>query len=536
MDYIYGKLNKEVEKVAYKGGTTSSAQVSVDNSTNTIYVDTNSGIVDSYLSKDSTNPVQNKVITTKVSELESGFIRLNEQVVNRLVAYNDEIDSIADTVTNLSKDFSSLSEGTSSQISDILTKIEATNNVVKELQESSVTGDIENAVEKNTLDIGVLNDTTNKAIIDLKNEDEKLRVDISDLFDAIDSEHIERINALRGIDSHLNNIQLEIEDLSTQISNNDVATSEELESLSTFLLKKIEEVKQSITDVSQVCLTRDNELADQINALKLKDDELSSSIEDIKLYVNQTISNTTNQDIETLKTDISIIRGQLTALQLSYRSSVDDIFAIMQKLKEHEEQIVALQSDVSDVRNQMIVSVGQLDNKINRNYITLNDDIDTLNNKVGEVDLTKKGSLADQINELHGHLVVALSQLDDIQADITDEVRESIDKISATGVYVLTELPLSSNVTYVYASTNSGNKVIRASMDALDGNIVIRNTQGNVKLPASTEFSDTDAVHKQYVDNLIDSKTSDLEDAIMDIMNERFLIIDGGTSADLIKN
>ena len=39
MDYLYGKLNKEVEKVLYKGLETETANVIVDNITDTIAVE-----------------------------------------------------------------------------------------------------------------------------------------------------------------------------------------------------------------------------------------------------------------------------------------------------------------------------------------------------------------------------------------------------------------------------------------------------------------------------------------------------------------
>lgn len=39
MDYIYGKLNFEAEMISYKGGTTSTAIVTVDTTTNIITVD-----------------------------------------------------------------------------------------------------------------------------------------------------------------------------------------------------------------------------------------------------------------------------------------------------------------------------------------------------------------------------------------------------------------------------------------------------------------------------------------------------------------
>lgn len=39
MDYLYGKLNKEIEKAYYEGLTTETAKVTVDNINSTIKVD-----------------------------------------------------------------------------------------------------------------------------------------------------------------------------------------------------------------------------------------------------------------------------------------------------------------------------------------------------------------------------------------------------------------------------------------------------------------------------------------------------------------
>lgn len=42
MDYIYGKLNQQVEKLKYKGKKTDTATVNIDNKNGTISVDVNS--------------------------------------------------------------------------------------------------------------------------------------------------------------------------------------------------------------------------------------------------------------------------------------------------------------------------------------------------------------------------------------------------------------------------------------------------------------------------------------------------------------
>jgi hypothetical protein len=44
MEFLYGKLNKQVELVNYKGLSTSTAQVSIDNENNTIKVDVIGGV------------------------------------------------------------------------------------------------------------------------------------------------------------------------------------------------------------------------------------------------------------------------------------------------------------------------------------------------------------------------------------------------------------------------------------------------------------------------------------------------------------
>ena len=70
MDYIYGKLNQEVEKLKYKGKVTDTATVNVDNKNGTISVDVNS-----YSPKEIDEKVKQLY-----SEIDKVSLKLNENI------------------------------------------------------------------------------------------------------------------------------------------------------------------------------------------------------------------------------------------------------------------------------------------------------------------------------------------------------------------------------------------------------------------------------------------------------------------------
>ena len=70
MDYIYGKLNQQVEKLKYKGKKTDTATVHVDNKNGTISVDVNS-----YSPKEIDEKVKQLY-----SEIDKVSLKLNENI------------------------------------------------------------------------------------------------------------------------------------------------------------------------------------------------------------------------------------------------------------------------------------------------------------------------------------------------------------------------------------------------------------------------------------------------------------------------
>ena len=70
MDYIYGKLNQQVEKLKYKGKKTDTATVNIDNKNGTISVDVNT-----YLPKEIDEKVKQLY-----SEIDKVSLKLNENI------------------------------------------------------------------------------------------------------------------------------------------------------------------------------------------------------------------------------------------------------------------------------------------------------------------------------------------------------------------------------------------------------------------------------------------------------------------------
>ena len=64
----------------------------------------------------------------------------------------------------------------------------------------------------------------------------------------------------------------------------------------------------------------------------------------------------------------------------------------------------------------------------------------------------------------------------------------------------------------------------------------MRDSAGNIAVTTSASYNNNSAVPKQYVDTNIKNAVSTSEKTLKDLFEEHLLIIDGGTSADLIKN
>jgi hypothetical protein len=130
-------------------------------------------------------------------------------------------------------------------------------------------------------------------------------------------------------------------------------------------------------------------------------------------------------------------------------------------------------------------------------------------------------------------LVIVQGQLADIQESLLDEVREAIDQVAFEGVYVLKNFPLDENKTTIYAAKSTGDITVELSVDPVANAVVQRDSEGNINLNDASNFEETDAVHKRYVDSIVKTSVSDLEAFLMSLIAEKFNVIDGGTATDL---
>lgn len=702
MDYIYGKLNKEAEKVVYKGGRTESASVIVDNSTNTIYVDTQSSVVDSALDNKSTNAIQNKVVSSELARIEKHVEETNSAVVNSLLTYNTKISRLSDSVDTLKENVVASNAQYTESIAAINATIATQTAEIEKLKSLEALSNIQSQVDANTLSIGILNDKLVDRVASLTEVDAELQDSINSVRLSVNAETTARQLALQSIESELSSIENDIKSIQELIEETDVATQDQLDEISTSITSRINELSDSITLLSGVVSENNQNTTDSLSDLDLRCDNLSASIEELRTYINTYVSETfaadiqhindelvairtdieensesisqlredaktsltnvenvlkadiqklsddlddaksfhtilsqdlqgaveeldgkinlvnenTNSQIDTLNQSItdslteskaytdSTVQKTLTALgsvetlveelntefvshkeeqlrtigelkiadsenelnisklseetaasfftlentirsiQNSLRGTISDVLELMGKVDTNTSSITTIHSNIQSLRSYIDTSIGQINSTISSNYADLNTKVNTLDRIIGYVNVDKDAPIVDQIEHLHGELTVAQSQLYNVQKDITDEVRKAIDKIESDGVYVLTNIPNVVGQVTVYASTKTlseqnkeieQNIVINASKQAEKDSVVLRDDTGNISLPQDETFKDTDAVHKQYVDTLVTEKTNSLENNILSIMAERFLIIDGGTSEDLIK-
>ena len=703
MDYIYGKLNKEVERVSYKGGKTESASVVIDNITNTIYVDTQSSVVDSALNNESTNAIQNKVVSSEIARIEKHAEETNAVVVNTLLTCDTKISKLSESVDAIKENvFASNAQYTES-IAAINATIATQTAEIEKLKSLESLSDIQSQVDANTLSIGILNDKLVSEIASLSEVDAELQASINSVRSSVAAETTARQLALQTIESELGSIKDDVKNIQTVIEETNVATQDQLDAISTSVTSRINELSDSITLLSSVVSENNEDTTESLSALDSRCDNLSASIEELRTYINTYVSETFASDIKNINDELSAIRSDIEShsddvsqlredtehamadaenalradlqdlsddlndaksahttlsqelqfavdelegkisqldrttnsqiedvnksitesvaeakaytdesvqktvavmgsveslveelsaefaahnqdqlktiaelriadadnelnisklseettasifaldnaiksIQNSLRGTVADVLDLMGKVDTNTDNISTISSDVRSLRSYIDNSIGQVNSTISSNYSDLNTKIATLNRIIGYVNLDKDAPIVDQIEHLHGELAVAQTQLSNVQEDIVDEVRKAIDKIESDGIYVVTNMPDKVGQTTVYAARKSldadggevdENVTINASVSADGNSVVIRDGYGNVTLPDDVTTKQNNAVHKKYVDTLVETKTSSLEDAIMAIINERFLIIDGGTSADLSKS
>ena len=108
MDYIYGKLNQEVEKLKYKGKVTDTASVHVDNRNSTISVD-----VSGVYSREEVN-----------KKLEELYNKISEESEENIDAINKKFDTLeTDIDTKLLQMAEKLEEQIEAKFSNIKPKV-----------------------------------------------------------------------------------------------------------------------------------------------------------------------------------------------------------------------------------------------------------------------------------------------------------------------------------------------------------------------------------------------------------------------------
>lgn len=108
MDYIYGKLNQEVEKLKYKGKATDTASVYVDNRNGTISVD-----VSGVYSREEVN-----------KKLEELYNKISEESEENIDAINKKFDTLeTDIDTKLLQMAEKLEEQIEAKFSNIKPKV-----------------------------------------------------------------------------------------------------------------------------------------------------------------------------------------------------------------------------------------------------------------------------------------------------------------------------------------------------------------------------------------------------------------------------
>lgn len=450
MDYIYGKLNKEVEQVTYSGGTTSSATVNIDHKTNTIYVDTQSSVVDEYLDLDSSNAVQNKVITKKVGDIESKFDSLSEDVANRLMAYSSTISNVSNSVNAVSNNFKKVTSQTASDIASLSETVAVHDAVIEELKNSGSSANLESKVEGIDFNLAVFKDTTNKSIQHLINEDGLIKSQIVALESTLSDEQLIRLAAINGLQDSLATMREDVSELTDMLDDMDAASAEQVSELQALLTEKIDRLEKLISDLSANYTQIDNTLRSELDNLQTKDNQLAILIEELS----------------------------------------------------------------------------------NDTYTQLNEKIAILQDNVGDVDRRNYGSIVHQINELHGHIVIAQYQLEEINATVATEVRKCVDAIKDEGLYVVKVTP-EADITSVYGATSEGDVQIEVTVQHKKDTLVKRNENGNISLNLEGTFNYDEAVPKAYIDNAIKDSCDKLKGSLTTAMSDKFSIIDGGTAADL---
>ena len=387
MSGLYGKLNKEVEKVSLRGGETPTANVRVED--NIIYVDHKA---DRVLDATSDRPVQNKTLASRFANMDASLLHMKEsfeeqwalirhlhnvveEQVKLVAQYNQEsierdaelLEKILELKAELERD-----------IANLATFIARYEEELSHLKASDAAN--ENA-------INALRTAYEIKMAELDATDASIRADIKNFKEVYD----ETVDALKDEDYLLHS---RIDDLTAQynqkMSELDAKDAEIVQSI-------IDAVAQHNRDIS----TLTEKHTSEISALTEKHDSEMASLE-------------SKHD-----SDIASVRQEHADSVASLNSKHDsDIAAVRQ---EHSDSVVALESkydtkiseitskhdtDLSNMNSSLIATIGQLESKHDSEVSAMTSKYDS---KIAEVE-AKHASDKASMESSHNQDVADINQ------------------------------------------------------------------------------------------------------------------------------
>ena len=486
MSYIYGKLNKQIERVGLSAGETATASVRIED--NVIYVDSKLNALDSVLDLDSEAGVQNKVITNE-------FIKLQDLITNSVGTISQAISLIDAIGVKLEN-----------KLDSRLSELDEFDKRLDQVEAASV--DEINAIK---LTLNKLTDDINQNIVNLILTKQELNIAISKL----NSEYADEIQLLKEADLVINNALEQINNqLNTQLS----IISKQINSDKENTDNKISEIESIISVISETVNSINNNISIITGSISNSQSEVDQKINDL----------TTKQitDVDNLQSQITNVVENITIIDAKADEHYTELSTRIQEEKyrndENTQQFEALLVAYARLENRPSISLSDVTASINDdNYALKIQLVDEEGNGLGKgttvtlpVDKIREGLASEEyvvtnINEL-------TQQLNDIATEVTS-LNTTVDNKADTDT-VITEI---AKLESLISTTENVCKEYAEDKDTA------------LKTELETAIAEAETSAKKYAD----SKTEDLraiieeiiQDTEIDFSNIKF--IDGGNAS-----
>ena len=409
MSGLYGKLNKEVEKVSLRGGETPTASVRVED--NIIYVDHKA---DRVLDATSDRPVQNKTLASRFANMDASLLHMKEsfeeqwalirhlhnvveEQVKLVAQYNQEsIERDAELLEKILE----LKAGLERDIANLANFIARYEEELSHLKASDAAN--ENA-------INALRAAYEIKMAELDATDASIRADIKNFKEVYD----ETVDALKDEDYLLHS---RIDDLTAQynqkMSELDAKDAEIVQSI-------LDAVAQHNRDIS----TLTEKHTSEISALTEKHDSEMASLESKH---DSDIATVRQEHADSVASLTSKHDSDIAAVRQEHSDSVaslttkhnEDISSVRQ---EHSDSVVALESkydtkiseitnkhntELSNLNSSLIATIGQLESKHDIEVSAMTSKYDS---KIAEVE-AKHASDKASMESAHNQDVADINQ------------------------------------------------------------------------------------------------------------------------------